>query len=285
MNDFCNALLSEKKNESIPDDFDWFGPLIGEWDFIWTTNVGNENEKSEKGEWIFSRILNGFGIQDLFIIPPREESVRLGTPNTEYGTTIRTFNVYNKGWEVYYTAPGEYNRLSARQLHAYLEEDGCRLYHGTLMVAANLDQMERVLTPSKLKLSSKGISSVRSRVMNLSEYNLKITIDSLTEAIENSFMEIYGPATRSTRSEIPYDESLERSFASEEWLYNSAPQYQLELEQKISEGNVSFHLEIENGRIVRIQANTDSLDLNLPNRLSAQWMGRKIQEFRQFFDC
>lgn len=169
--------------------------------------------------------------------------------------------------------------------HAYLEEDGCRLYHGTLMVAADLDQMERVLTPSKLKLSSKGIESVRSRVMNLSEIDHKITIDSLAEAIENSFMEIYGSATRGTLSEIPNDESLERTFASVEWLYDSAPQYQLELEKKIPEGNVSFHLEIENGWIVKIQIDTDSLDLNLPNRLSSQWMGRKFQEFQKFICC
>ncbi len=119
--EFCNALLAEKKNESIPDDFDWFGPLIGEWDFMWTTSVGQENEKTEKGEWIFSRILNGCGIQDLFIIPPRKECVRLGIPNTEYGTTIRTFNIFNKGWEVYYTAMGEYTRLSARKLGDKIE--------------------------------------------------------------------------------------------------------------------------------------------------------------------
>lgn len=41
------------------------------------------------------------------------------------------------------------------------------LQHGTLLVDVDVDQMTKILTPNMLKLQSKGVSSVRSRVINL----------------------------------------------------------------------------------------------------------------------
>ena len=46
--------------------------------------------------------------------------------------------------------------------HAYCEEDEHFLYHGTLLYNVNLEDMEKVLTPSAIKLSSKGLSPHRS---------------------------------------------------------------------------------------------------------------------------
>lgn len=114
-NEFTKALISETKNSTLPEEMDWFAPLIGEWDIIWTENIGTEYEATKKGEWIFSRVLNGFGIQDLFIVPSREERIRLNMPNAEYGTTIRMYNPRKNNWEIYYTCIGEYTRLSAEK--------------------------------------------------------------------------------------------------------------------------------------------------------------------------
>ena len=116
-NEFGKALISEAKNPMLPEEMDWFGSLIGEWDTIWRENIGTQNERTMKGEWIFSRVLNGFGIQDLFIVPSREERVKLNMPNAEYGTTIRMYNPTDKTWEIYYTCIGEYTRLSAEKVH------------------------------------------------------------------------------------------------------------------------------------------------------------------------
>lgn len=43
------------------------------------------------------------------------------------------------------------------------------LHHGTMLLNIDLDAVEKYLSPNKLKLKSKGIESVRARVMNLSE--------------------------------------------------------------------------------------------------------------------
>ena len=42
------------------------------------------------------------------------------------------------------------------------------IVHGTLLHSTNIERMERAITPSAEKLASKGVASVRQRVMNLS---------------------------------------------------------------------------------------------------------------------
>lgn len=118
MDEFMKALKATQRSPLIPEEKDYFGRLIGEWDFIWNDRIGKANERVVKGEWIFSRILNGTGIQDLFICPSREERKIVHEPDEEYGTTIRIYNPATGNWEVYYTCLGEYTRLEA------VKEDG-----------------------------------------------------------------------------------------------------------------------------------------------------------------
>ena len=65
MDTFSEALLSDK-TDRIPDEFDWFAPLLGDWDCDYNDNYGGQ-ERHVKGEWIFRRVLEGAGIQDIFI--------------------------------------------------------------------------------------------------------------------------------------------------------------------------------------------------------------------------
>ena len=110
MNEFLIALVSEERNQIIPADRDYFSELIGEWDFDWNDLIG---KKTAKGEWLFSRVLDGTGIQDLFICPSREERKAKHEPEPEYGSTIRTYNPSTGNWDIYYCCYGESTRLEA----------------------------------------------------------------------------------------------------------------------------------------------------------------------------
>lgn len=130
MDEFMKALVSEQRNHVIPAEKDYFGHLIGEWDFDWRDGLGTKKERLVKGEWIFSRIIDGMGIQDLFICPSREERKKIKVPDAEYGTTIRTYNPATGSWEIYYCCYGESTRLEAVK-----EEDKIVLTekeHGTM---------------------------------------------------------------------------------------------------------------------------------------------------------
>ena len=63
---FSEALLSGK-TDRIPDEYDWFAPLLGDWDCDYYDEPEPGRKRHVKGEWIFRRILEGTGIQDIFI--------------------------------------------------------------------------------------------------------------------------------------------------------------------------------------------------------------------------
>lgn len=63
-------------------------------------------------------------------------------------------------------------------------KEGSRCYHhGTIMLDVKLDEMSKYLTVSKEKLQSKGVNSVKSRVVNIKELVPDITVDRMKEAL------------------------------------------------------------------------------------------------------
>ena len=101
MQNFFKALASENKNVEIPNECDYFGKLIGSWEIDY---IDNSNSHSMKGEWHFSRVLDGMAVQDVIILP-----------GYEYGTTIRVYNPGTRAWDIAYCYTGRIMRFEARK--------------------------------------------------------------------------------------------------------------------------------------------------------------------------
>ena len=115
MNDFVKALLATGKAAYIPEEDNLFGWLVGAWDFIWQDNKSANGPRQVKGEWIFSWIIEGQSMQDVFICPARGERDTNPQPDAAYGTTIRTYNPQRRIWHVYYVGSGDMSILEARR--------------------------------------------------------------------------------------------------------------------------------------------------------------------------
>ena len=113
MKSFAKALCSDKKNEKIPEAYDYFGGLIGEWVIEWNDRLDNAVPRRVKGEWIFSRVLDGTAVQDLFIVPSRTERLNNLQADAEYGTTLRIYNPNTTAWDIFYGCTGSAFRLTA----------------------------------------------------------------------------------------------------------------------------------------------------------------------------
>ena len=111
---FANALLS-KKTDRIPDEYDWFAPLIGNWDCDYYDELIDNRKRHVKGEWIFRRILQGTGVQDVFIFPSRSTMESNPQPDGEYGTSLRMFNREQGCYDVVYTCERCMKRLCFRK--------------------------------------------------------------------------------------------------------------------------------------------------------------------------
>jgi len=115
MDSFYETLVSSGRNELIPEEDDYFGKLIGEWDFDW---LDHNNPRTVKGEWVFSWVLEGRAIQDVFICPSRATRPDNPQPDGEYGTTLRVYNPSAKAWDIAYCWTGQITRLEARKTNS-----------------------------------------------------------------------------------------------------------------------------------------------------------------------
>lgn len=155
---------------------------------------------------------------------------------------------------------------------AFFHEGEMTLYHGTLLIDVNLENLTKVLKPSGLKLKSKGISSVASRVVNLKERNEAISVHSVTERFKEIVL---------AEAEFPeWTEDVLRRAAElkkESWIFGESPQYEVTVEEKYSTGLYQFNVEIRDGIVKELNIYTD--DLN-PADLSAL----KQKYLNQVFD-
>lgn len=153
---------------------------------------------------------------------------------------------------------------------AYALSGVARGMHGTLLVSAELDKLPKYLSPSKKKLMAKGIASVRSRVVNLSEL-APVTVEALREAVIREFLGTLGEA-----EELVFDESaLERIEAltekhrSWEHLFGASPVFDVEYSERLAFGEMRLMLKLRGGRIARADMTTDALNADLPGQIAA----------------
>ena len=116
MSNFAKALISAVPKSEYRDKLSLFGQFVGEWDFEGIFSRGTPDEWSVPGEWLFSWILDGTAIQDVFICPSLEERMKNPNPNAEYGTSVRFYNSSKDCWDVCYGYFGYMYVLEGRQV-------------------------------------------------------------------------------------------------------------------------------------------------------------------------
>lgn len=149
-------------------------------------------------------------------------------------------------------------------------------HHGTLLVDVDMQKMGRYLNPSKAKLQSKGVDSVRSRVVNLWELNPDITIDKLKAAMAEAFSKVYGlPLERISENalDMPYVDALCQKNGSWEWLYGQKIPFTFEWEDRFPWGGIQIALQVENGIVEQARVYSDAMDWTIPPKLEQALTG------------
>ena len=98
------GLVSPGPHSDIPQEARIFVPFIGGWDLIITWRQAGAVVRVERGEWHFAWVLEGRGVQDVWITPPRSErSMRADL--YEYGSSIRFYDRAIDGWRSTWIGP------------------------------------------------------------------------------------------------------------------------------------------------------------------------------------
>ena len=96
----------------------------------------------------------------------------------------------------------------------YATKTGC-IVHGTLLYDVDFAEMEHAITPSKEKLNSKGIKSVRQRVNNLKNCGLLFDFDALRSKLIDYFCKDMQVLSNSDLEEVL---KIEKTYLDENFI-------------------------------------------------------------------
>lgn len=147
---------------------------------------------------------------------------------------------------------------------AFIRKKGRFCHHGTMLVNTDLARLSSYLTPTKHKMESHSIKSVRSRVANLTSFRSGITTDSFAEALTEAFLE-------KNRAEIIHvDKSIltshpsigesYRLFRSREWNYGRTPRFTNLITTVSPDGEMTYYIDVEGGSMKSVEITSDALD-------------------------
>ncbi len=139
-------------------------------------------------------------------------------------------------------------------------------HHGTLLVDADMEKMSRYLSPSKAKLQSKGVDSVRSRVVNLKELQPDLTVSALKNALKAAFCQVYGlPMAVLTENDLDPARLRELTWRNRSWEWNFGQKmpFTMECEERFPWGSLHIQLEVEHGMIRQSKIYSDAMDWTL----------------------
>lgn len=139
-------------------------------------------------------------------------------------------------------------------------------HHGTVLVSADFGKLSKYLQVSAEKMRSKGVQSVQSRVVNLSEFLPNLTIDNMAEALITSFRSAYEcaapeeDAIESGKADRVVLEELYCKYSSWAWRYGEAPKFDVNMETRFPWGGIEIGFKLENGVIREASVYSDAMD-------------------------
>ncbi|MEI3597560.1 MULTISPECIES: lipoate--protein ligase [unclassified Oceanobacillus] len=139
--------------------------------------------------------------------------------------------------------------------NAMFSTRGRMFSHGTLMLNSKIDELTKALKVKKIKIESKGIKSIRSRVANINEYlEDKLTIEEFKEMILKHVFNV--DDVKDVPQYVLTDEDWEKiheisrnRYQKWEWNYGKSPSFNIQESHKFPAGLVDVRLNVKKGII------------------------------------
>ena len=163
--------------------------------------------------------------------------------------------------------------------NAFYNSGGRSYHHGTLLISSDTDKVRKYLTPDSEKLRSKGVRSVSSRIINLSELSPGLTTALMADYMLSAAGDVYalspspcpGPSAEET-------ERLVKEYSAWEFLYGGTLPFSYEAKARFSWGGAELKLNTEKGTVRSAVLYTDSMDHLLSDKVSTVLSGIRLKE-------
>lgn len=154
--------------------------------------------------------------------------------------------------------------------NAYYFKKFAAYHHGTILVDTDFDKLINYLQVSKEKIISKGIESVRSRVINLKSIDSEINIEDVKSKVKTSFLANYGGNGSELKINNKRVKEIYEKYSSWEWRYGQTPDFDLIFSNRFNWGSMEIGFELRDGYILSSKIYSDSLAADLIQNISYQ---------------
>ena len=164
--------------------------------------------------------------------------------------------------------------------NAFYQDKRHAYHHGTLLINADTEKMQRYLSPSKAKLEAKGVASVRSRVVNLEEISPGLTCAAMKKYMTAAFAQVYGftpePVVLGSQD---WETIAGQASENCQWdfLYGTPLPFTCSFEKRFPWGSIQLQLQAKNGIITAVKVFSDAMDWRLPQQIEAALTGCRFQ--------
>lgn len=156
--------------------------------------------------------------------------------------------------------------------NAYYQTKDGMVLHGTILFDTDLEKLGKVLTPSQDKIASKGVNSVKSRVINLSSL-LDISRDEFLLKFKK-YMSINEIKLKSDDINLMQDKI--KMFHSLDYIYGKEPKHLNTVSKRYPFGEVSINYEAKDNTITNILISGDFFEKENIKELEAKLIGYKL---------
>lgn len=144
--------------------------------------------------------------------------------------------------------------------NAQYRKDGRVMHHGTIMFSSDLETLQKALSPDDVKLQSKGVKSVRSRVTNINEHlAADITLEMFRDALAKNVLPINHDLYSLSEKDITGIKQMsDEVYSTWQWNFGASPRYSLIKKRHVENcGTLEFYLDVAQGKIEGIECYGD----------------------------
>lgn len=142
--------------------------------------------------------------------------------------------------------------------NSYFQNEFGSVLHGTILYDTNLEDLVKSITTDNQKLISKGIKSVRERVINLKEY-LNISKYELMDYLNNYVSKDKFELEEEAIKEIIL---LEKKYLSDDWLVGNCPPYIYRNKARFSYGSLEVFVDVYKEKIKSLSLKGDFISVD-----------------------
>ena len=124
------------------------------------------------------------------------------------------------------------------------------MHHGTILFNADTEELSKCLNPSKIKMQSKGIKSVRARITNVLEHlPTKITIEEFKKGLKGQFLKDCENYELTKKDVLEIQKLVDEKYSKYEWNIGRSPKGENEFTAKFDFGIFTLRFNTKDGLI------------------------------------